>query len=433
MLDGTQGFDRRQELVDVIRRVRNRWRMKLALRGAVIVVAGTLLALFLSASSLEALRFSPTAINSFRVAAFIIFGGLLYLGLVRPLMRRVSDNQVAMYLEEKDPTLQSALMSAVETSRDADSGPEGRGRCLGPSPKLVERLVEQAIEQCHALDDGLAVERQNLRRQLGHARSHCRRGGAARGVRAGVPAPRPVGAPHRVEERRSGEPLQDRCHARQRQDSARDGPDGQGHAQRVHGRRSDADDPHGFGRRVRARAAHPGQGRRRLRGPALPRRQADRVLRRGQRRALAGVLDDRPGSADGREPRARVPLPRLHQHAAAHGGSGRRHRDHSGHRSPAQGLAHHEDGGRPREAERDRVRAAHGGAGRHARRQLHGGQAGLLPDRARRSAGREGHRVAAVHDRCPGGPGADGELLQAGPRHAVDAGRRGVRRGQGRR
>ena len=63
MLDGTHGFDRRQELVDVIHRVRNRWRMKLALRGAVIVVAGTLLALFLSASSLEALRFSPTAIN----------------------------------------------------------------------------------------------------------------------------------------------------------------------------------------------------------------------------------------------------------------------------------------------------------------------------------------------------------------------------------
>ena len=48
--------DRREELVAVIRRVRNRWRLKLALRGAVIVVAGTLLALLLSASSLEALR-----------------------------------------------------------------------------------------------------------------------------------------------------------------------------------------------------------------------------------------------------------------------------------------------------------------------------------------------------------------------------------------
>ena len=39
--------DRREELVAVIHRVRNRWRLKLALRGAVIVVAGTLLPLLL--------------------------------------------------------------------------------------------------------------------------------------------------------------------------------------------------------------------------------------------------------------------------------------------------------------------------------------------------------------------------------------------------
>src|SRR5205085_151634 len=32
---------RSSELVDVIRRVRNRWRLKLALRGAVVVVAGS--------------------------------------------------------------------------------------------------------------------------------------------------------------------------------------------------------------------------------------------------------------------------------------------------------------------------------------------------------------------------------------------------------
>ena len=70
MSDGISGSDRRPELVDVIHRVRNRWRLKLALRGAVIVVAGTLLALLLSASSLEALRFSPTAIIAFRIIAF---------------------------------------------------------------------------------------------------------------------------------------------------------------------------------------------------------------------------------------------------------------------------------------------------------------------------------------------------------------------------
>ena len=76
------GSDRRAELIDVIHRVRNRWRLKLALRGSVIVVAGTLLALFLSASSLEALRFSPTAIISFRIIALLVFAAL---GFFAPL------------------------------------------------------------------------------------------------------------------------------------------------------------------------------------------------------------------------------------------------------------------------------------------------------------------------------------------------------------
>jgi uncharacterized membrane protein len=86
--------DRREELVAVIHRVRNRWRLKLALRGAVIVVAGTLLALMLSASSLEALRFSPAAIISFRLIALIVFAGLVMIGFVQPLRRRVTDGRV---------------------------------------------------------------------------------------------------------------------------------------------------------------------------------------------------------------------------------------------------------------------------------------------------------------------------------------------------
>ncbi|MQA30419.1 MAG: hypothetical protein GEU82_11380, partial [Luteitalea sp.] len=154
------GSERRAELVDVIRRVRNRWRLKLALRGAVIVVAGTLLALLLSASSLEALRFSPAAIISFRVIALLVFATLVGVGLVLPLRRRVTDGQVALYLEECDPSLEAAIMSAVDTSGSSSSSSPSA------SPHLVEKLVDQAMEKCRAIDDGLAIERAGLRRHL---------------------------------------------------------------------------------------------------------------------------------------------------------------------------------------------------------------------------------------------------------------------------
>jgi len=158
------GSDRRAELIDVIHRVPNRWRLKLALRGSVIVVAGTLLALFLSASSLEALRFSPTAIISFRILALLVFAALVVVGFVRPLRRRVTDSQVALYLEEKDQTLEAAILSAIESSSLHHR--ENIDPNHLPSPHLVEKLVDQAIEKCRTLENGLTVERAGLKRQM---------------------------------------------------------------------------------------------------------------------------------------------------------------------------------------------------------------------------------------------------------------------------
>jgi hypothetical protein len=148
-------MDHRTELVDVIRRVRNRWRVRLALRGAVVVAAGTLLALLLSASGLESFRFSAPAIITFRILTVTVFVGLLIYGLVWPLRRRVTDAQVAMYLEECDPTLEAAIISAVEATTAGSPA---------HSPRLVEKLVEHAMEQCRAFDDGRAVERTAVQR-----------------------------------------------------------------------------------------------------------------------------------------------------------------------------------------------------------------------------------------------------------------------------
>ena len=131
----------RAELVALIQQIRRRWRLKLALRGAAIVLAGTLLALLVSASGLEALRFSASAIIGFRIAIAIVVVALLAWWVVAPLMRRVSDSQVALYLEEHDRSLQAQILSAVEAVAVTSAN---------HSPALVERLVQMAVAKCRA-------------------------------------------------------------------------------------------------------------------------------------------------------------------------------------------------------------------------------------------------------------------------------------------
>src|SRR3954466_6998152 len=147
-------MEQRHELVEVIRRIRNRWRMRLAARGAVVVFVGTVLVLLLSASTLETLRFSVPAILTFRILLAAVFAALVAFAAM-PLRRQVTDTQVALYLEEHNPSLEAAILSAVEASGTADQT---------YSPRLIERLVEQAIEQSRAVNHGMAIDGARMKR-----------------------------------------------------------------------------------------------------------------------------------------------------------------------------------------------------------------------------------------------------------------------------
>src|SRR5688572_24937001 len=139
------------DLIGIIRQVRRRWRMKLALRGAA-TVAALMVAVFLAAAvGLESWRFAPGAIVTLRVLLPLALLVLLGVFFVRPLMRRVTDEQVALYLEEHEPSLQAEIISAVEASR-----------APGEPSALVKKLVASAVEKCRALEEGRRVERKPL-------------------------------------------------------------------------------------------------------------------------------------------------------------------------------------------------------------------------------------------------------------------------------
>ena len=111
-------------LIDIIRDVRRRWRMKLALRGGARFVAATALVLFAAGYALASLRFSPAAILGFRVIVVLAVFAAAYWFIARPLMRKVSDEQVALYLEEHEPTLEATIITAMEAERAGRLGRE---------------------------------------------------------------------------------------------------------------------------------------------------------------------------------------------------------------------------------------------------------------------------------------------------------------------
>jgi len=149
----------RDELLKIIRDVRSRWRWKVVLRSLTVLVGAAIATLLVAAYGLEQFRFSPASIIGFRVLVYLAFVALGWFFFVRPLARRVTDQQVALYLEEHEPSLQEALLSAVDAS--AADRPVAAGR---DSVHLLKRLIESAIERCRQTDLGRDVERQSLRR-----------------------------------------------------------------------------------------------------------------------------------------------------------------------------------------------------------------------------------------------------------------------------
>ncbi|MBI4499916.1 MAG: DUF4175 family protein [Gemmatimonadetes bacterium] len=154
----TRSTSRHEALLAVIRAARNRWRLKVALQGTAVFLGGTIVLFLLSGWGMDYFRFGPAAVIGFRVFSYATIVALAWRFLIHPLRRRVSDETVALYLEEHEPSLEGALVGAV----DAGASPSDM-----LSPALVERLIQSAEERCRRIEGGRRVERQNLYRSSG--------------------------------------------------------------------------------------------------------------------------------------------------------------------------------------------------------------------------------------------------------------------------
>lgn len=159
------------ELLAVVRRVRRRWRARRLLVGAAVTVAAALLLLFAFAAAMDALRYPAALVRGLGAGAWGLLAFALWRAVWRPLRSRRSDRQVALYVEEHDPTLREAVLSGVELGREPGREPgkqagEGAPK-TGASAELTTLVVEEAVRRLEGMDAGAAVETRSLRRAAG--------------------------------------------------------------------------------------------------------------------------------------------------------------------------------------------------------------------------------------------------------------------------
>lgn len=150
-----------EELHRAISSVRFRWRMKVALRGLAIVLAVGIVVFLVSTFGMDKLRFTPGAVLVFRALTYVLVLGAIVRFLVLPLSKGVSDRRVALYIEEREPSLQASLISAIDSREDRDAG------SANLSPALAEKLVQSAADRCRDIHFGREIDHPALRRSSG--------------------------------------------------------------------------------------------------------------------------------------------------------------------------------------------------------------------------------------------------------------------------
>ncbi len=160
-LSTLESFEYRR-LTGILRRVRWRWRLKVLLRGLALLLAAALVAISAASWGVDAARYRPWAVLFLGLVTYGTLGYAAYRFVIRPLSRRVTDRQVALYLEE-NAELRAALLSAVEFGALG-----GQEIPQDVSPQFVAKVVEDAVRRGRRIDYGKDVERGELRRVGGY-------------------------------------------------------------------------------------------------------------------------------------------------------------------------------------------------------------------------------------------------------------------------
>ena len=142
-----------RQLLDILHDVRRRWRVRQLIQGIALTLGIGFAVFFAATWGIDRLRFDDAAVLVFRLVLWAAGLGLVAWFVARPLFRRVSDAQVALYLEEHEPSLKAAFLAAVERAGSSET-----------RSGLDARLLDVAVRRARRIERGRRVERDRLRR-----------------------------------------------------------------------------------------------------------------------------------------------------------------------------------------------------------------------------------------------------------------------------
>jgi hypothetical protein len=140
-----------ENLLARVKLVRRRWRMQAAVKGLSLFLALTIALLVLGVWGADLFGFKPAAVWLMRV---VTGGAVLFVAwrfLYLPLRRRITDVQIAQFIEDRYPQLEDRLVTAVEY---------GRGQSV--SSGLLDLLIRDALEKTNRVDFSVFVNRKRL-------------------------------------------------------------------------------------------------------------------------------------------------------------------------------------------------------------------------------------------------------------------------------
>src|SRR5215471_9364186 len=144
----------RNNLRNLLRRLRARRQLLLTLRGVAIVLSAGAAVLLLTGWAAHRYRHNDNALLVLRVGAVITFLATVYLALVRPLWKRITDIRLARLIEEHNPLAEDRLVSAIECS--------DRPRDPLISKAILDRLDADANQLAGILNLGNVIRRSRL-------------------------------------------------------------------------------------------------------------------------------------------------------------------------------------------------------------------------------------------------------------------------------